>query len=118
MKFTSCSLVLFGCCAAAVSTPSNGFADPVTRPAKDRQTVVVSAKAENAKHPNRTVYIVSNQSITGSHIPSVTRVYQGISTTQANRAITYNDLGITGTDNVAGALLKLDPSFTLGGARR
>lgn len=114
MKLSFCSLALFGFCVAAALTPSDSFADPVARSSKERQRIVVNALQETAKHPNRTVYIISNSSITGSNIPSVTRVYRGVSTTQANRTISYADLGITGSDDVAGALYKLDPSFTHG----
>ena len=106
-----CSLILFGVCVAAALTPSIGFADPLTRTTRKRDTTLAQAIKSTSKNQNRTVYVVSNDTPTGSNIPRVSRVYRGVAT-NASQAISYNDLGITGTDDVATALFKLDPSFT------
>ena len=84
------------------------------------RTVTINAKRPPAgageRGDRRVVYYITDNIATGSHIPVVYRRYQGRTTSQ-NSAFqvgsTYGsrELGLTGSLDVKGALLNIDPAI-------
>jgi len=66
---------------------------------------------------DREYVYISHEVPTGSHVPAVLRVYRGTLTTASAASsplvvYTRRSLDISGSDDVATALYKLDPSIT------
>ena len=100
------TLALLGtlaCCAAALPARAEESKNTVTRRSqvnRDRETVYIT-----------------NEVPTGSHLPAVLRVYRGTLTSASagSPLAVYNrrSLDISGSDDVATALYRLDPSIVI-----
>ena len=117
-KLTQLSIALLGVCAVAVATPAFGRelqAEEIQAPSK--RTAVLNAKPSPG-YRDRIVYVISDYEGTGSHIPTVYRVYHGTMTTVSsmNRA-SYVDLARSGQTDLASALVRFDPSIAVNGRR-
>ena len=110
-KLVTLSAAVLGACVVApfagkASLPPQKTNDPALK-----STAIVKSTTVD---PNRTVYAVTRTPSTGTLIPTVYRVYRGRVTTSSSRTgATYADLTPAGSENVAGSLVKLDPSITL-----
>lgn len=112
-KLIHCSLALFGVCAVVAAAPSTGRAvEAETAHAPSKQSSILTAKPSPG-YRDRIVYVISNYAATGSNVPVVYTVYHGTVTTinSQNRA-TYGNLGASGSEDIAGALGRFDPSIT------
>jgi hypothetical protein len=101
MKTTLTMLGALACCAVF----SAAYAGEVSQSSSRRTRV----------SPDREYVYISNEVPTGSHVPAVLRVYRGTltSASAASPLAVYNrrSLDISGSDDVATALYKLDPSI-------
>ena len=87
-----------------------------SRPAGGAKARQDAAIARAIRH-HQAVYYISNYTPTGSHIPQTVCRYEGqnhvFSSFANGRAYGSDDIGLTGSLNVGGALAALDPAVSL-----
>ena len=107
------SIALFGVCAVMAAAPSTGRAvEAETAHAPSKKSTILTAKPSPG-YKDRIVYVLSNYVATGSNIPVVYVVYHGtVTTINSQNRSTYGNLGASGSEDVAGALGRFDPSIT------
>lgn len=118
-KLLHFSATLFGVCSVLLARPATSVAvTPGEPPVAATRASILNAKP-SLGYRDRVVYVISDQAETGSHIPTVFRVYHGtiMAIGSMNRS-TYYNLRVTGQENVASALGRIDPSVTVNGGHR
>ena len=104
------NLILLGAAVALVIPAFSLRADDGVQSKKHKVT-----KATTIAHPNREYIFITNQVVTGSHIPVVVTRYHGHNIT-SSPLVTYDQTDISETGNLdVGSVLKTrDPAITFG----
>ena len=109
-KTFAVSTAILGACIVA---PFAGKASLPPQKTNDPAFKSTSRLKSTVTDDNRAVYVITHGTSTGSLIPTVYRIYRGRVTASSSRSsATYADLSLAGSESVAGALTRLDPSIT------
>ena len=117
------NLILLGT-AAVLALPLSLRADDGTKPKTATRSVANAMRTVSAKQTpvvvrsNREVFYITNQVVTGSHIPVVVTRYKGHNIT-SSPLVSYDqsDISTTGALDVGSALVTRDPAITFGRGR-
>ena len=114
------NLILLGAAAALIITPAFSLRadDNVQAKKQTRAHTTKVTKATAMAHPNREYIFITNQAVTGSHIPVTVTRYHGHNTT-SSPLVSYDqtDISETGSLDVGSALRERDPAITFGRGR-
>ena len=112
-------MALLGACAVVVAAPASGRAAERGKASAPAKVPSIFDSKPSPGYRDKVVYVLSNTAATGSNVPTVYRVYHGtVNTVGSASRSAYFNLAITGSNDVAGALSRLDPAVTANGGHR